>query len=160
MTSKNIFLPLVSRLSCPRFWILVFLCIELHYRLILGRHDINPVLLPAPPCPRSPLLPHHLRPQSSPRHAGRGRGRGAGWRGGDGARSLAAGRQGPHALGSGLWALVGRSRGPGPSRPEPGSQAASQPGSSNGASLTITRHHKVFKRRQCDLVVYPWRSGS
>ena len=26
MTSKNIFLLLVSGLSCPRFWVLVFLC--------------------------------------------------------------------------------------------------------------------------------------
>ena len=26
ITSKNIFLPLVSKLSCPRFWVLVFLC--------------------------------------------------------------------------------------------------------------------------------------
>ena len=26
MISQNMFLPLVSRLSCPRFWVLVFLC--------------------------------------------------------------------------------------------------------------------------------------
>ena len=26
MTSKNIFLPFVPRLRCPRLWVLVFLC--------------------------------------------------------------------------------------------------------------------------------------
>ena len=42
MTSKTIFLPLVSRLSSPRFWVLVFLCVCNHCMVHFGHIMLLP----------------------------------------------------------------------------------------------------------------------